>query len=378
MELNELRGQIDRIDDQMLQLFLERMDTAEQIAEYKKAHDLPILNRQREREILAEIGEKSGKMELYGHRFFANIMELSRAYQAQEMRRPTDLIKGIEDARLPASAAFPKTGDIAVQGVEGAYGQEAADRLFPRGTIHYKRSFEEVFDAVEQGEVPYGIVPIENSSYGSIRDVYHLLQERDVTITRSIRINIQHELLVNPGTRLRDIKEIYSHEQALGQCDQFLKSLPGVKTVAAPNTALAAKMVAESDRTDVAAIASHDACELYGLKTLRSNIMDSENNYTRFIVIRSKPAVYPGATRVSLILSTEHRPGALYDVLAMISALDINMLKLESFPMVGTDFEFAFFIDLEASVWDQGVLGLLTYLENTSDFFKYLGCYPEV
>lgn len=378
-DLDALRNEMNGINDEMLQLFLRRMQVSGEIAAYKKEHDLPILSKGREREILGEVAEKSGDLELYAHRFFSNLMELSRAYQNSLTARQTPLIDMIRESRLPADATFPRTGIIGVSGVEGAYAQQAADTMFPRGTVMFVKNFEAVFDALEEGRCQYGIVPIENSSFGSVKDVYKLLQERDVFITRSIRINVRHELLANPGTRLSDIREIYSHEQAIGQCEDFLKSLPeGVKVIPVANTAAAAKMVADSDRNDVAAIASHEAGQLYRLKTLRDNIMDSANNYTRFVSIRTKPAVYPGANRISLIFTTEHKPGALYDIISMVTALDLNMVKLESAPLVGSDFEFAFYMDLIASVWEDGVLELLAFLEQTCDSFKYLGNYPEV
>ena len=378
-DLDALREEINSINDEILDLFLQRMRVSGDIALYKKEHDLPILNKSREREILAMVEEKSGDLELYAHRFFSNMMELSRAYQNSLTARQTPLIDMIKESRLPADATFPRTGIIGVSGVEGAYAQQAADTMFPRGTVMFVKNFEAVFDAVENGLCQYGIVPVENSSYGSVKEVYKLLQERDVYITRRIRINVRHELLANPGTKLSNIKEIYSHEQAIGQCEEFLKSLPdGVKVIPVANTAAAAKMVADSDRNDVAAIASHEAGQLYNLKTLRDNIMDSANNYTRFVSIRTTPAVYPGANRISLIFTTEHRPGALYDIISMVSALDLNMVKLESAPLVGSDFEFAFYMDLNASVWEDGVLEMLAYLERTCDSFKYLGNYPEV
>ena len=378
-DLDALREEINSINEEILDLFLQRMRVSGDIALYKKEHDLPILNKSREREILAMVEEKSGDLELYAHRFFSNMMELSRAYQNSLTARQTPLIDMIKESRLPADATFPRTGIIGVSGVEGAYAQQAADTMFPRGTVMFVKNFEAVFDAVENGLCQYGIVPVENSSYGSVKEVYKLLQERDVYITRSIRINVRHELLANPGTKLSNIKEIYSHEQAIGQCEEFLKSLPdGVKVIPVANTAAAAKMVADSDRNDVAAIASHEAGQLYNLKTLRDNIMDSANNYTRFVSIRTTPAVYPGANRISLIFTTEHRPGALYDIISMVSALDLNMVKLESAPLVGSDFEFAFYMDLNASVWEDGVLEMLAYLERTCDSFKYLGNYPEV
>ncbi len=377
-DLSALREEINQINDDMLELFLRRMQVSGDIAAYKKANNLPIFHKDREREILAEVEAKSGDMELFAHRFFSNIMELSRAYQNTETAKQGPLVDMIRNSRLPADAVFPQTGIIGVSGVEGAYAQQAADTMFPRGTVMFMKNFEAVFEAVEKGLCQYGIVPIENSSYGSVKEVYKLLQEREVYITRSIRINVRHELLAKPGTKRSQIKEIYSHEQAIGQCDKFLKTLEGVKIIPVTNTAAAAKMVANSDRDDVAAIASHDAGQLYNLKTVRDNIMDSANNYTRFVSIRKNPAVYPGSNRISMIFTTEHRPGALYDIISMISALDLNMCKLESAPLVGSDFEFAFYMDINASVWDEGVLALMAYLEQTCDSFKYLGNYPEV
>ena len=205
------------------------------------------------------------------------------------------------------------------------------------------------------------------------------MKQHNFSIVRTYRMKVDHNLLANRGAKIDQIKEIYSHEQAIGQCGAFLKTLPhSVKIIPVANTAVAAKMVGDSDRNDVAAIASHEAGKLYNLKTVRDNILDSANNYTRFISIRTKPAVYPGANRISVIFTTEHRPGALYDIIAMVSALGLNMVKLESVPLVGSDFEFAFYMDLHASVWEEGVLEMLAYMERTCDRFKYLGNYPEV
>ena len=200
-----------------------------------------------------------------------------------------------------------------------------------------------------------------------------------MSIVRSVKKNIQHELLAKRGTRISEIKEIYSHEQAIGQCSKFIKSLgEDVVVREVVNTAVAAQMVADSDRTDVACIASHDAGSLYGLTNLRSTIMDSANNYTRFIVIQKDPAIYPGANRISMILATEHRPGALYDILAQLSSNSINLIKLESSPMVGHDFEFFFYVDMEANIYEPGVLETLAYLERTCASFKYLGNYSVI
>ncbi len=243
----------------------------------------------------------------------------------------------------------------------------------------YFQSFGAVFEAVENGLCDFGIVPVENSNHGSVRDVYELFRKHKVYITRTTKVHIRHELLGKPGTRLEDVKEIYSHEQAIGQCEAFLKSLGSdVKVIPVANTALAAKMVANSNREDVASISSHEAGELYGLKPITTGIADSDNNYTRFAAIRRQPAVYPGANRISICLTTPHSPGALYEILSQFSALDLNILKLESVPISGSDFEFLFYIDFTGSVWDEGTLHLLAYLDKICDIFKYLGNYPEI
>lgn len=379
MDIKELRDQIDIVDEQLLALFLKRMEISGDVARYKEEHGLPILNKGREREILRDVEQKSpDDLEVFTHRYFSNMMELSRAYQNQIRQKPTKLIQNIQESCLPADVYFPKTGTIAVSGVEGAYAQEAADTLFSRGDVIFKKNFAECFEAVESGECEFGFVPIENSSYGSVRDVYELFRKHDVSIIRSVKKNIQHELLAKPGTKLSEIKEIYSHEQAIGQCGKFIKSLGSDVVVhTMTNTAMAAKMVAQSDRTDVAAIASHDAGALYGLRNIKSHIMDSANNYTRFVCFQKKMAIYAGSRKISLILATEHRPGALYDVLSQLSAMDINVSKLESCPIVGHDFEFYFFVDLDASVFEPGILNTLAYLERTCASFKYLGNYLE-
>ena len=379
MDLSDYRKRIDEIDSQMLTLFLERMDIAGHIAEYKSQNNIPILNKAREREVLASVSERAGDMEHYAHRLFSNIMEISRAYQASLDTKSSPLLDTIRESRLPADAQFPQTGSIAVQGVEGAYAQVAADRLFRRGNVMYFQSFGAVFEAVENGLCDFGIVPVENSNHGSVRDVYELFRKHKVYITRTTKVHIRHELLGKPGTRLEDVKEIYSHEQAIGQCEAFLKSLGSdVKVIPVANTALAAKMVANSNREDVASISSHEAGELYGLKPITTGIADSDNNYTRFAAIRRQPAVYPGANRISICLTTPHSPGALYEILSQFSALDLNILKLESVPISGSDFEFLFYIDFTGSVWDEGTLHLLAYLDKICDIFKYLGNYPEI
>ena len=378
MELSEIRTKIDAVDDQLLGLFLERMALSEEVAAYKNQHSLPILNKQREREILAKVTERAGDKERYAYHLYSTLFELARSRQAELISSPTRVESRIKDSLAAGGEVFPQTGLVACQGVEGANSQVACDRLLPRGNIMYVKSFQAVAAAVESGFCKFGVLPIENSSNGSVRAVYQLLQEHDLSIVRSARLCIRHELLALPGVKPEDITEIYSHEQAIGQCSKFLSGLKDVKIIPCGNTAAAAKMVAESGSRHAAAISSHPCAALYGLECVDNSIQDSDNNYTRFICVTKKPVIYAGANRVSLIIAFENKPGALYDILSKLAALDINMTKLESCPVAGSDFEFIFFLELEASVQDPSVLAMLGEMERSCAQFQFLGSYAEV
>jgi chorismate mutase/prephenate dehydratase len=225
----------------------------------------------------------------------------------------------------------------------------------------------------------YGVIPIENSTAGSVKRVYDLMISRNFKIVRSVRVKIDHCLLAKKGTKLSDITEIFSHEQAINQCSAFLASLGNkVKITPVENTARAAQIVAESERTDIASLSSRSCAELYSLETLVSSAQDNGNNHTRFICITNKTEIYPGADRTSLMIVAPHKPGSLYKILSRFNALGINLLKLESRPIPDRDFEFAFYFDLESSVYSPRLAALLAELEQECDSFNYLGSYSEV
>ena len=378
MELSEIRAKIDAVDDQLLALFLERMALSEEVAAYKNEHHLPILNKAREREILAKVTQKAGDKERYAYHLYSTLFELARSRQAELISAPTRVAARVKAALASNSEVFPQTGMVACQGVEGANSQVACDRLLPRGNIVYVKSFGAVVSAVESGLCKFGVLPIENSSNGSVRAVYQLLQEHDLSVVRSTRLCIRHELLALPGVKQEDITEIYSHEQAIGQCSKFLGGLKDVKVIPCGNTALAAKLVAESGNPRAAAISSHPCAALYGLECVNGSIQDSDNNYTRFICVTKDPVIYAGANKISLIIALDNKPGALYEVLSKLAALDIDMTKLESCPVAGSDFEFIFFLELEASVKDASVLAMLEEMERSCAQFQFLGGYAEV
>lgn len=378
MEIEDVRKKIDETDDKILELFLQRMDYAGQIAELKKENSKPVLDKTREREILKTVREKAGDKERYANSLYNTILSVSRAYQNTILQPKSNVTDVIERALENRKDVFPQTGMIACQGVEGNFSQMATDRMFPRGNIMYMSNFEAVFDAVKGGLCDFGVVPIENSSNGSVRAVYELLEEKQAYIVRSERLFVRQELLAKPGTKLEDIKTIYSHSQALGQCSRFIASLEGVQAEPASSTSEAVKMVAESSEPGVAAIGSHVSGELYGLVPVKNDIQNSDNNYTRFICIAKDPCIYPGANRISLVLTCKHQPGSLYEVLGKFAALGINLLKLESYPIVGHDFDFMFYFDLEASVREDGIPEMLADLERDTDSLVFLGNYAEV
>ena len=379
MELSEIRERINELNDEMLELFLERMQLSAEVAEYKKANGLPILDKTREREILARMAEKGGaENETYVYQFFNSLMNLSKARQSELISGDSKIAEIVNKMLEKEEAVFPKSGMIACQGTEGANSQEACDRMFPHGSLMYVDSFDAVFRAVDSGLCKFGVLPIENSSNGSVRAVYALLQKYHFYIVRSTRQWIHHTLLVKPGTKLSDIKTIYSHQQAIGQCSRYLEKLKGVEVVPYANTAMAAKKVAGSEQNDCAAIASKSCAELYGLEVLDEQIQDSENNYTRFICITKNPLMYEGANHISLVISCANTPGSLYDMLSKPATLGINMIKLESCPIPGRNFEFVFFVELEASVKEAAVLPMLADLERSCPEVWFLGNYAEI
>ncbi len=379
MDLNDYRREIDGIDAQLLALFAQRMDVAAAIAEYKKENALPVLDPSRERQKLLDVAEKAPEaVRDYAVSLYSLLFELSRGYQNRILGDRTELTQQIADAIAETPQLFPESAAVACQGVEGAYSQLACDRLFRLANIFYFSSFEAVFSAIEKGLCRYGVIPLENSTAGSVNAVYDLMMRHDFRIVRSVRLKVDHNLLAAPGAKLGDIREIYSHEQAIAQCSGFLQSLPGVTVVRCENTAAAAKRVAESGRTDVAALSSRSCAELYGLQCLAADVQDQGNNFTRFICIAKNLEIYPGADRTSLMMVLPHRPGSLYKVLSRFYALGINLNKLESRPLPERNFEFMFYFDLDTPVYSPGFRQLMGELPGLCEEFHYLGSYSEV
>ncbi len=379
MDIQELRGEIDRIDDDLVKLFTQRMEIAAQIADCKKAENLPIFVPSREREKLADVAKKAGpEMANYTRVLYSMLFELSRSYQGKRSGNLSALYQQITQAIASTPQLFPQAPMVACQGVEGAYSQIACEKIFKNPFIMYFKNFDGVFSAIDQGLCQYGILPIENSTAGSVKKVYDLMIRHNFSIVRTFRLKVDHSLLANPGASMDSIREIYSHEQAISQCGDFLNQHKNIHLTPVENTAVAAEMVANSGRTDLAALSSRSCAELYGLQCLASGVQDEGNNRTRFICISKNLEIYPGSDKTTIMMVLNHRPGALYRVLARLYVLGINVTKLESRPIPDRDFEFMFYFDLDTSIYSEEFVQLMCELGDLCEEFKYLGSYCEV
>lgn len=378
MDLNNIRERINAIDDQMVELFVERMQMAAEVANAKAEKNLPVLDMRREQAVLERVMEKAGEeFEIYVNKLYRTMFDVSKSYQAGILTKETEMSREIAKSIANPLMEFPRKAVVACQGVEGSYAARACDRLFTLPSKMYFSNFESVFNAVESGLCKYGVLPIENSSAGSVTEVYDLMVRHKFYIVKSLKLHVSHALLAKPGVKEEDIREVISHSQALQQCSNFLKAHPDVKVTIFENTATAAKFVAESDRTDIAALSSTDCAKLYGLHVLRDGVQNNENNYTRFICIAKDMEIYAGSNKISLMLSVDHRPGSLHELIGKFACRGINLCKLESRPIPGKDFEFRFYFDLDGSVFSPEMMTVLKDIEQAAESLSFLGCYSE-
>ena len=320
--------------------------------------------------------EKRNELDKQIQQLYKQRMELSSELISADTE--TELRGILEHAIENTEKSFPEYASVACQGVEGAYSEAAARKLFKYPGIMYFKNFENIFSAIESGMCEYGILPIENSTAGSVNRTYDLMSEHKFYIVRSVRLKIDHNLMVKPGTKLSDIKEIYSHQQAFDQCEKTLRTkFKNVKLTMCSNTAEAAKKVAESDSGDKAAICSPNCEALYGLTTLVDDIQDHNHNYTRFICFTKRPLIFAGADKTSFLAVLSNKPGSLYEVLKKFNDVGYNLIKLESRPIPDTEFQFMFYFDFEASVYHKDFIDTMCELEEECEMMEYLGSYNE-
>ena len=377
IDLSVLRTRINAIDGELRALFLERMDIAADVAEYKRSVGMAVLDPAREQAILDHlcIGLDAAYAEAVAS-LWKQIFELSRGYQHRLLERDTCPQASALRQHIAAQSELPSHASVACQGRQGAYAHRAAEAIFTSPDVTFFPDWSAVTDAVLDGRCDYGVLPIENSTRGSVSAVYELLRSRKVHIVRGCRLAIRHALLGLPGAKLSDIREVRSHEQALGQCAGWLDTHPTMTRVTAPHTAMAAEAVAQAGRRDLAAIASPDCAELYGLEVLVNDVTDCGFNYTRFVCIAREPSVTPDADKLSLIVTLPHRSGSLAALLGRFAARGLNLTKLESSPIADRDFEFMFCIDLDAPNIEI-LPGLLDDLDDQVESMTVLGLYHE-
>ena len=380
MNLEHLRGEIDRVDDEMAALLARRMDLAAEVAAEKKNSGGPVFQQNREQAIIERLKHITPPQYQPALKLlYASLFQASRAYQNSLLAGDGDseLRREIAAAVERGKEGFPREASVACQGIEGAYSHIAARALFERPKVVFLRTFDAVFRAVEQGLCRYGVLPIENSSYGSVTAVYDLLKERHCSIVRALRQPIDHCLL-SRAKYLGEVREIYSHEQALRQCGAFLDRLGSrVEIIVCENTAVAARMAAQSGRGDVAAISSEECAALYGLNILKRDIQNEPRNETRFICIARKAEIYEGANKSSVLLNLKHEPGSLAALLQLLAAMGVNLTKLENRPAPGREFEVMFYLDMECDAAQPDAARILEEMERQSESFLFLGSYAE-
>lgn len=373
MTLEEIRKEIDAIDSQLLPLFLARMHCAQQVAQVKSEQHLPVLNSSREDEILESISAKAGEHGDEAKVLYSTILAISRALQHKIL----DGGSGIRNLINSAPCQSVTTGkNIACPGVPGAFSHQAVQELFPNCSTRFYTTFHDVFQAIENGEADFGLVPVENSSAGSVSEVYDYILNYRFYIVGAATLHIHHCLAVTPGARMEDIQSVYSHPQALAQCSDFISD-NGLKAEEYSNTAAAAKMVAQKADRSIAAICSKAAANEYGLQILSENIQNSKTNCTRFIVVSRELFIPNDAQKISLCFSLPHTTGSLYSVLARFAMSGLNLTKIESRPIAGKNFEYDFYLDFTGNVRDPKTLDLLCALYSELPRFSFLGNYIE-
>ncbi|MBQ8965486.1 bifunctional chorismate mutase/prephenate dehydratase [Ruminococcus sp.] len=370
MDLKELRLEINEVDKQLQELFTKRMRLCYQVAEYKIANDLPVFHKDREREIIDRV-TASAPDDLKGATrvYFQTMMDISKCMQYQQFFADAESIK-----YKPLELSGRHT--VAVPGTNGSYNHIACSNLFDEFEPVFHEEFEDIFKAVAEGEAEYGILPIVNSTAGSVAQTYDLMKRYDFKICAGTKLRISHCLAVKKGVKMEDIKAVYSHEQGLQQCSDFINE-HGFKTHRYANTSLAAKFIRESDEP-YAAICSENAANEFGLDILEKNIQNATENYTKFILISRETLKSANANTISVCLALPHQSSSLYRLLTKFSVAGLNLSMIESMPIANTDFDVVFYLDFHGNIDSPEVAKLLSELEQELSYFKFLGNYEEV
>lgn len=380
-DLSEIRESINEVDQSLAQLFEKRMELVALVAEYKIENDIPILNSEREKQVidraLESLRDKSLSREM--EIFFNELMAISREYQSRYIdEKFVAQTRGSDEAWGISALASGETKKLKIgfQGVEGSFSEEALLNYFGREAMTSSfRFFEDVFMAIDRGYVDYGILPVENSSTGSVNEVYDLLRKYGCHINGEIVLKVKQNLLGVKGASMEDIKEVYSHSQGFQQSAEFFKEHPSWKLIPYHNTALGAKLVSEAGDISRAAVASERAAAIYGLDILKENLNFNSKNYTRFVIVGKDLELDESSDKISVVLTVRHKAGSLCDVLRLFSQEGLNLLKIESRPIMDKSWEYFFHLDFEGNLQDPHVSRIMDQIRSRTTYFKILGNY---
>ena len=380
-DLSEIRESINEVDQSLAQLFEKRMELVALVAEYKIENDIPILNSEREKQVidraLESLRDKSLSREM--EIFFNELMAISREYQSRYIdEKFVAQTRGSDEAWGISALASRETKKLKIgfQGVEGSFSEEALLNYFGREAMTSSfRFFEDVFMAIDRGYVDYGILPVENSSTGSVNEVYDLLRKYGCHINGEIVLKVKQNLLGVKGASMEDIKEVYSHSQGFQQSAEFFKEHPSWKLIPYHNTALGAKLVSEAGDISRAAVASERAAAIYGLDILKENLNFNSKNYTRFVIVGKDLELDESSDKISVVLTVRHKAGSLCDVLRLFSQEGLNLLKIESRPIMDKSWEYFFHLDFEGNLQDPNVSRIMDQIRSRTTYFKILGNY---
>jgi chorismate mutase/prephenate dehydratase len=364
-DIVDLRNQIDKIDASLLLLFENRMEVVLNVAKYKKKNNMEILNGAREDAVVKKNLDlvKNKDLRLEVEEFFKSVMEISRGYQNKHLKLDELIVR---DEKLT----------VGFYGVKGSFSEEALKGYFgEKVDTKAITEFEDIFLDLKYGKINYGVIPIENSSTGAISEVYDLLNKYNFYIIGEKYLKISQNLMGIKGSTLDGIKEVYSHPQGLEQSMEFLKGYKNWKLVPFNSTSKSAELVCGKQDKTLAAIASSKAAEIYGLKILQKNVNSNATNTTRFVVIAKETEATDENNKISLVLSTTHKAGSLYNVLKHFAENDINLLKIESRPIVDKPWEYFFYIDFEGNINEKKIVTAIDLIKLNSRYFKILGNY---
>lgn len=367
-DLEQCRREIDEIDQQLIKLFEQRMAVSKDVVTYKLAHNMEIFQPQREKAVIEKNVNRivDKHLEIYARNFIQDVMDVGKSYQATFIPlQDTDTLAKPKDKNIKVGYA----------GVPGAFAHQALLEYFGNvDNINYEH-FQDVYEALKNDEIDYGIVPLENSSTGAINDNYDLVRDYDFYIVGEHSINISQHLLGFKGTKIEELENVYSHPQGILQSSTFLKNYPNIKPQSFSNTAAAAKFVSESKNQHFGAIASKIAAKLYGLEILKENIHDEQSNNTRFIIFSKQLEDHEKTDRVSIVFTLQHKVGALYSILKVIKDHQINLSRIESRPIKDKHWQYYFYIDFEGSLHDDNVRLALERLKTNCLTLRVIGNY---